>query len=316
MKQFEEINKGFANIFERGKLSLGIVVPIENYTVGSLPTMLEHLQRVKLAEEFGFKAIWLRDVPLYVPSFGDAGQAYDPFTYLGYLAGQTEKITLGIASVVLPLHHPMHVAKSAATIDQLSGGRLVLGIASGDRPSEYPAMGINFADRDRLFRETFSYIRAAQNDFPSLESSHYGTLNGQSDILPKPVNTKLPLLVTGHSRQSIDWIAENSDGWMYYPRNLYMAQNYISEFRNAIPDMTLYDKPFMQSLYVDLHEDDDYKPEPIHLGLRLGANHLVSYLKELQTIGVNHVVINLRFNTARIEETLEHFSIKILSQFH
>ena len=67
--------------------------------------------------------------------------------YLGLLAGLTERIALGVASIVLPLRHPAHVAKAAASVDVLSGGRLLLGVASGDRPEEYPALNLPFADR-------------------------------------------------------------------------------------------------------------------------------------------------------------------------
>ena len=129
MNQFQSINRGYNNTFEYGELSIGIVVPIENYTHTSVPTMKDHLQKVKLIDQLGFKALWVRDVPMHVPAFGDAGQTYDPFTYLGFLAGQTNQIALGIASIALPLHHPVHVSKSANTIDQLSSGRLILGLS-------------------------------------------------------------------------------------------------------------------------------------------------------------------------------------------
>ncbi|MEL6945851.1 MAG: LLM class flavin-dependent oxidoreductase, partial [Bacteroidota bacterium] len=144
MKKFETINKGYNSVFKSNRLSLGLVIPIENYSQSTIPTMRQHLERVQLAEKLGFKSVWVRDVPLHVPSFGDAGQTFDPFTYLGFLAGQTKEIALGTASIALPLHHPVHVAKSAATIDQLSNGRFVMGVASGDRPIEYPAMNIDF----------------------------------------------------------------------------------------------------------------------------------------------------------------------------
>jgi len=120
-----------------------------------------------------------------VPAFGDAGQTFDPFTYLGYLAGQTTEIALGVSSIALPLHHPVHVAKSAATTDQLSSGRLLLGVASGDRYDEYPAMGIDYENRSELFRDSFNYIRKAQDAFPQLETKNYGNLKGLIDILPK-----------------------------------------------------------------------------------------------------------------------------------
>ena len=265
MKSFETINKAFNEVFKSEELSLGLVVPIENYAQHPVPTMQHHLERVQLIEELGFKALWIRDVPLYVPSFGDAGQTFDPFTYLGYLAGRTSSIALGVASIALPLHHPIHVAKSAATIDQLSGGRLILGVASGDRYEEYPALDVEYEKRGELFRAAFDYIRSTSDRFPVLEENHFGTLNGRADVLPKPVNQKIPMLITGRSRQSLEWNAQNGDGWMYYPRNLHQQQYTINEWRKLIPKDQPFDKPFMQPLYVDLHKDDDFLPQPIHI---------------------------------------------------
>ena len=148
---FETINRGFDTVFRPNRLSLGLVVPLETYVTSPVPTMERHSERVELAEEVGFSAVWLRDVPFNVPSFGDAGQVYDPFVYLGFLAARTERIALGVASIILPLRHPAHVAKAAASADVLSGGRLILGVASGDRPAEYPALSRPFEDRDARF---------------------------------------------------------------------------------------------------------------------------------------------------------------------
>ena len=316
MKNFEKINKAFNRIFQADRMSIGMVVPIENYARNPIPTMTDHLKRVQLIEQLGFKALWVRDVPFHVPSFGDAGQTYDPFTYLGFLAGQTSQIGLGIASIALPLHHPVHVAKSAATIDQLSRGRLILGVASGDRSEEYPAMNIPSESRDELFREAYRYIRRSQDSFPVLDGNQYGELNGLIEVLPKAYGDKIPMLITGHSRQTLEWIAEHGDGWMYYPRNLYMQEHNIREWRELIAKRQNHNKPFVQPLYLDLHEDDDFKPQGIHLGFRIGANYLVEYFQQLQGIGVNHVAINLRFNSADIEGTIERLALKVLPQFH
>jgi len=315
MRSFQKINKAFNNVFQSNKLSVGIVVPIENYAQSPVPSMKHHLERVRLIEQLGFKALWIRDVPLNVPTFGDAGQTFDPFTYLGYLAGQTSKIALGVASIALPLHHPIHVAKSAATIDQLSEGRLILGVASGDRFEEYPSLGIDYENRGEIFREAFTYIRSAAENFPVLESNFFGHLNGQSDILPKPFGNKIPMLITGNSRQSVEWIAKNGDGWMYYPRNLYQQENTITQYRQLMHESSDLDNPFMQPLYVDLQEDDDFIPQPIHLGLRIGTKHLIEYFKLLESIGVNHVAINLRFNTNDMDKTLERLAKRVLPHF-
>jgi len=138
---FPELNRGYNSVFQQGRLSIGLVVPLDAHQNSPIPDMTLHVERAKLADELGFAALWLRDVPFNVPSFGDAGQMFDPFVYLGLLSGVTHDIALGVASIILPLRHPAHVAKAAASADQLSGGRLLLGVASGDRPEEYPALG-------------------------------------------------------------------------------------------------------------------------------------------------------------------------------
>ena len=146
---FRPINRAYQSVFKPSRLSLGLVVPIESYRISDTPTMHRHIERVQLAEALGFSAVWLRDVPFRVPSFGDAGQAFDPFVYLGALTSQTSRIALGVASIILPLRHPAHVAKAAATADVLSDGRLLLGVASGDRPEEYPALNVSFRERGK-----------------------------------------------------------------------------------------------------------------------------------------------------------------------
>ncbi|MEL7333436.1 MAG: LLM class oxidoreductase [Cyanobacteria bacterium J06560_2] len=308
---FQPINRAYNAVFRPNRLSLGLVVPIENYSRGPVPTMEHHIERIQLAEELGFSAVWLRDVPFNVPSFGDAGQTYDPFVYLGLLAGQTKQIALGVASLILPLRHPAHVAKAAATVDVLSGGRLILGVASGDRPQEYPALNLPFEERGTRFRDSFDYIRHMSEDSPTFENA-LGSSRGEVDMLPKPTARKLPLLVTGGSRQAPDWTAQNSDGWITYPRSPAMQAQIIRDWQSRVKakNNTTNDptKPVMQPLYIDLTEDPDSPPKPIHLGFQLGENHLRAYLKSLEQIGINHVALNLRFNQANIETTLKRLA--------
>ena len=312
--QFQSINQAYNTVFRPNRLSLGLVVPIETYATGSVPTMKAHIERVQLAEKLGFSAVWLRDVPFNVPTFGDAGQTYDPFVYLGLLAGQTEKIALGVASVILPLRHPAHVAKAAATADVLSKGRVILGVASGDRPAEYPALNLSYSDRGERFRESFEYIQRMSEDTPVFENS-YGKPYGGMDMLPKPASGKLPLLVTGGSQQDTNWIAQNGDGWMLFPRNTAMQAQIIADWRSQITAAGRPNQPVMEPLYIDLVEDPDAPPLPIHLGMRLGVKQLKSYLKSRQEIGINHVALNLRFNRADITTTLKKLADDILPDF-
>ena len=308
---FPRLNAAYDAVFRVGKLSLGLVVPLEAYPSSDVPTMTDQLARIRLAEELGFAAVWLRDVPFRVPSFGDAGQVFDPFVYLGVLAASTERIALGVASLILPLRHPAHVAKAAASVDVLSGGRMLLGVASGDRPNEYPALGAEHALRGARFRESYDYIRRIGASFPTVDSP-LGNVGGDIDLLPKPYGERLPLLITGASQQSDDWLARHGDGWMVYPRGAAAAARTLEGWRERRRDLGTGDRPAMQPLYVDLVDDDTAPPEPIHLGLRLGPGQLVAHLLELEAAGVNHVALNLRFNRTDIESTLHRLASEVL----
>lgn len=81
-------------MFAENKLTLGVFFPIEAFEVGSNPTMQNQVELAQLAERLRFSAVWFRDVPLLDPSFGDVGQMYDPWVYLGYIAAKTNTISL------------------------------------------------------------------------------------------------------------------------------------------------------------------------------------------------------------------------------
>ena len=161
---------------------------------------------------------------------------------------------------------------------------------------------------------SYEYIRRMSTDSPVFENA-YGTVFGGIDMLPKPAAGRLPLLITGRSQQSLEWIAEHGDGWMTYPRPAAHQQSMIEDLRSRNARTGTFDKPVMEPLYVDLLADPDATPTPIHLGLRLGVNGLCDYLLTRQGIGVNHVALNLRFNHADIDDTLERLSTALLPEF-
>lgn len=305
---------GFERMFAEDCLSIGVIFPIEAYT-GSIPTMQNQVELARRAEVLGYAALWVRDVPLYDPSFGDVGQIFDPWVYLGYITAHTQSIALATGSIILPLRHPLHIAKAAASVDQLSGGRLVLGIASGDRPVEFPAFGLNNEHRAEQFRETLSYFRQALTEsFPIIRSS-LGFLDG-ADLIPKPLTRSLPVLVTGHSGQSLEWIAVHSDGWLTYPRAPSDQGQRVSRWRTLVEQIApgIF-KPFAQSLYIDLTEVPDTPAMPIHLGYRLGRNQLIELLHKLQRVGVNHVALNLKYGHRPADEVLEEVGQEVLPHF-
>ncbi|MEM1075761.1 MAG: LLM class oxidoreductase [Pseudomonadota bacterium] len=314
-QSFPVLNRAYNSVFRPGRLSVGLVVPLEAHGVNPVPTLHRHVERAQLADRLGYASLWLRDVPFNVPSFGDAGQTYDPFVYLGFLSSVTQNIALGVASVILPLRHPAHVAKAAASADQLCGGRLLLGVASGDRPEEYPALNQNFQERGARFRDSLAYIRAAAEDGPNY-SGAYGSLTGSIDMLPKPTAGRIPVLITGGSQQSPDWVAAHGDGWITYPRNGAAQSRVVDDYRARAAQAGEPYKPVMQSLYVDVVSDSDADPRPIHLGFQSGTTFLRSYLRDLQAKGINHVALNLRFNGNDVEDTIERLADSLLPEFH
>ena len=304
-------SKGFRRMFAPGRLTLGVFFPIEAFQRDE-PSMRDQERLAKRAEELGFAALWVRDVPLRDPSFGDIGQIYDPWVYLGWMAAQTRDIALATGSIVLPLRHPLHTAKAAASVDRLSGGRLVLGVASGDRPVEFPAFGVDIDRRGVLFRENLAVLRTvlAQN-FPRIQSS-YGVMQGTADLVPKPVGA-LPILITGTSRQSLDWIAGHADGWITYPRSLAQQAERAAHWHATVeavrPGVFT---PFVQSLYIDLTTDPDHPAQPIHLGFRGGRNVLLQFLGASRRAGVNHVILNVKYGTRDAAEVIEEIGRNVL----
>jgi luciferase-type oxidoreductase len=300
-------------MFAPQRLTLGVFFPIEAFQ-GDQPTMRNQERLAQRAEELGFAALWFRDVPLRDPSFGDVGQVFDPWVYLGWIGAHTNTIALATGSIVLTLRHPLHVAKAAASIDRLSGSRLVLGVASGDRPVEFPAFGVDFEQRAVLFRENLRVMHTVlYEEFPTLQSP-YGTLYGTADLVPKPIG-RLPMLVTGHSGQRLDWIAEHADGWITYPRGIERQAEVAAHWRAAVeraaPGVF---KPFVQSFYVDLAEDPDAAATPIHLGYRGGRHIIFRILETLRAVGVNHVILNLKYGARNAAEVLEEIGEEILPQ--
>ncbi len=314
--RFSTINRAYNAVFEPKQLTVGLVVPIERYPNSPVPPMEQHLERARLAEQLGFSALWLRDVPFNDPSFGDAGQTFDPWVYLGLLAGATNRIALGVASIILPLRHPAHVAKAAATADVVSDGRLLLGVASGDRPIEYPALGIDFDSRPERFRANMDYISRMASSAPDFDNL-YGSVGRGIDMLPKPTGGRLPILVTGSSRQSPEWVAGHGDGWITYPRNPDAQRQAVDAYRQRVANAGHDPKPVMQPLYVDIVDTPGPNgPKPIHLGFRLTVDQLRLYLHGVQEAGVHHVALNLRFNQADITATLETIAGELLPDFH
>lgn len=306
---------GFRKMFAKNKLTLGFLFPIASYPNTDMPDLEQQVELAKLVDEGGFAALWTRDVPLQDPSFGDLGQVIDPFVWMGYMLNHVKQASLATGSLILPLRHPIHVAKAAASLENLSHGRFVMGVASGDRPVEFPAFGEMHETRGKVFQQSLSYIEALLSEnYPHI-SSELGNLYG-GNLQPKPQHGHIPIGVTGYSQQPLDWIVRHSDFWLTYPRALAVHAQILNQWRNAVTEAGYsYDKPVAQSLYIDLTEDPNQDPRSIHLGYQLGRNRLLELLNAYQSIGVNHVGFVLKFSRRPVKDVVEELIQEIIPHF-
>ncbi|SEW15282.1 TIGR03571 family LLM class oxidoreductase [Natrinema salifodinae] len=297
-------NAGYRRLFDADGLTFGAGFPLTGAN-RSRPSIEAELHLAAHAEAVGFDGLWARDVPTYWPKFGDAGQTFDTFPWLSHVAAHTDDIALGTSSIVLTLRHPLHVATAAATVDRLSGGRLVLGVASGDRDPEYPAFGVDRDERGALFREHVAALRTVwREEFPELEGQ-WGSLQGQLDVVPKPTAETIPLLPTGNARQSREWIAEHGDGWLFYHLPERTLEDYVDAWRDDAGE-----KPFAMAVRVELADDPAAEPDQLHLGYRAGVEWFRDYFAELEQLGVDHVIVGVENENS--EQALSTFADEVI----
>ncbi|WP_342047506.1 TIGR03571 family LLM class oxidoreductase [Bacillus sp. OTU530] len=310
-----EQHRAFNRMYQKDKMTLGFLTPFEPMT-NQPPRMENTVELACTIEKLGFSAIWLRDVTMQDLKSNDHGQLYDLWIYLTYLAARTNHIALGTSSVVLPLRHPVRVAKEATSIDKLFPDRLIMGVASGDREKDFTALGIEREKRGDIFKQSFDFLDQLLTEKQPTIDSNLGVIDSRNmKLIPKPV-TVIPTMVTGFSQQSMEWIAEHGDGWIQYPRSIEEQASLIQNYRTLadIKKPGVF-KPFTQTLYIDLSENPDEFPMQIPLGYRLGRNHLLELLYKFQTIGVNHLVFVPYFARRPMEEMIQEIGEEILPHF-
>jgi probable F420-dependent oxidoreductase len=179
------------------------------------------------AEAAGFESLWTvehvvvpagyRSTYPYSRSGRMAGGAEDfaipdPLVWLASLIGRTDRIRLATGVMILPLRNPVVLAKETATLDHLSGGRLILGVGSGWLAEEFAAVGADFERRGEVVDDT---IRALRTLWGHERASHHGPSASFSDVYlrPQPAAGSIPIVVGGHSRRAARRAGELGDGF-------------------------------------------------------------------------------------------------------
>jgi len=309
---------GYARLFSPGKLTVGLILPLETHPNSPAPTMRDHIAMAQKADELGFAALWMRDVPFYDPQYGDVGQVFDPVPYIAYLAAFTRRIALGTAGIVLPMREPMLLAKQVASLDQLSGGRMVLGLSSGDRPAEYPLFGIDFETRGDRFRDAYHVFKAViEQSFPTFSSPRFGSSRGTHDLIPKPSFGALPTIAVGRAQQSLAYIAKNMDGFIGSSPLPQQLPAFATQWHDQVRESCGFDhfKPLGIGGFLDLVEDPNEPLIRTRGGFRSGSKSLATFLRDAQAAGVNHIALNPKVSWRPYSELMDELAAEVLPHF-
>ena len=187
------------------------------------------------AEELGFASVGASEhvfnVSYVYDRIGDKPY-YEPLTVLTYVAAMTSTIGLGTSVLVLPYHNPIRLAKVAATLDVLSGGRVMLGVGVGVIEEELEAMGSPFAERGAISDEMIAVMRELwTKDDPSFLGK-YHSFSGMK-FTPKPVQKPhIPIIIGGTSKAAIRRAARSGTVWhptALSPQALAEGMDYLKE---------------------------------------------------------------------------------------
>ncbi len=206
---------------ERRSLRLGIA--LRSMGPQSRPEMF--LACARAAEAAGFDDVWVQDHVAIPPNDaeGSGGRYLDPLTALAWLAGATSRIGLGTGVLNLPYRPPLPTAKAIATLQELSGGRLRLGVGIGWMEPEFRALGIPRSERGRRSDELLAFLqRCFAGDV--MEA------NGQPFLfLPRP--ERPPIYVGGTAPHALERAARFGDGWMPMARDAASLREPIARLR-------------------------------------------------------------------------------------
>jgi probable F420-dependent oxidoreductase len=189
-----------------GGLEFGIGIP---QVLAAPRADVEELVRfMARAEELGLASAWVLEQPIGM------ARVLEPLTLLAYAAAITGRIGLGTAVILAPLRAPVALAKELATIDQLSGGRLVAGLALGGEPEHYAAFGLPSGGRVRRFEEAVRLLERLWTERTVTFEGEFWRLDGVS-VEPKPVQQPRPPLWFGGGHPSaVRRAARMADGWI------------------------------------------------------------------------------------------------------
>jgi probable F420-dependent oxidoreductase len=281
-------------------MKLGICVPHYGRAI-EIDRMLAVVRR---AEEAGLDSVWVTD-HVIVPQDVDViyrEHMLDPLAVLPWLAAVTERMTLGTSVVILPYRSPVPVAKLLASVDVLSGGRLMVGVAIGWMEGEFDALGVPFKERVSRSEEAITLMKTLwTEERPDLDTARHH-LHGLQ-VSPMPLRKpRPPILVGGMSDAAMRRVARMGDGWHATgatPEAFRQGKQTVTRFwkeegRDGVPHFSL-----RIALFVDgVHEwAVDEKFLRGRHPIKGTVKQITGQLLEYQRLGVDHVALEVSYST-------------------
>jgi probable F420-dependent oxidoreductase len=236
---------------------------------------------------------------------------YDPVATLSYLAGVTEHVRLLSHVAVVGLRHPLLTAKQYATLDHLSGGRLVLGVGAGHVREEFEVLGVDFERRGPVLDESMDALRAAlgPDEFPE----HHGKLYDFEGLgqRPRPAQEHVPLWVGGSSPAAVRRAALKADGWLPQgdPRDRLPAQ--IGRIRR-LREETAVEGPFVFGAITEPLYVGDPGWEVGRRTLTGAPEVLAESLRAYRAMGVDQIQVRFRCrDRAELTDQISEFGTEV-----
>ena len=197
-------------------IRLGLNLPYVEESMGGLtPGWPDILAMAQAAETVGFDAVWISDHVGFGDPAGDWTGAWEAWTLLSALAASTERVMLGTYVLCTPFRNPALLAKMAETLDEVSGGRLILGLGAGWNEVEFETYGFSFAARFDRFEDS---LRIISSMLRTGVADHAGRLAQarHARLAPRgPRPGGLPIMVGAEGPRMLRLTAELADHWNY-----------------------------------------------------------------------------------------------------
>ncbi|MDT3399101.1 TIGR03619 family F420-dependent LLM class oxidoreductase [Streptomyces sp. B1866] len=257
---------------EEPAVQVHVVLPDESPSMG----VQELVRLAREAEELGYEGVWLPDHVLPPGPYGPDryGGVYESLVTLAYLAAATERVTLGTTVVVLPLRAPLVLARQAATLAHLSGGRFVLGAGVGWEGYEFDAAGVDFGSRGALTTSSLRLIRHLHEKGGGPYRDRFHAFDERAVFQPVP-ERPVPFLIGGNSQAALRRAAELGDWWQGFA----LGPEEFSERRAALRELSG-GRPVAAGARISWDDDgpggrtaDDLRTEA-DAWQRAGADHL------------------------------------------